>query len=66
MIDYAKLYHLLFNGITDAIHCLENQNYGFAMECLVVMQQKVEEIFIATDENSVETDEIATVTEESK
>jgi hypothetical protein len=57
MIDYAKLYHLLFNGITDAIHCLENQNYGFAMECLVVMQQKVEEIFIESDEVVSETSE---------
>ena len=28
MPDYEKMYHLLFNAITDALTQLEAQNYG--------------------------------------
>ena len=50
MEDYAKLYHLLFNAITDALEQMNAQNFGSAKEPLVSAQQKAEEIFItATD-----------------
>ena len=50
MEDYAKLYHLLFNAITDALEQMNAQNFGSAKEALVSAQQKAEEIFItATD-----------------
>ena len=50
MEDYAKLYHLLFNAITDALEQMNAQNFGSAKETLVSAQQKAEEIFItATD-----------------
>lgn len=29
-MDYEKLYHLLFNAITDAVEQMESQNYGDA------------------------------------
>ena len=51
MINYEKLYLTLLNGITDAVHSIEKQNYGSAKECLIVLQQKVEDIFIEAGEN---------------
>ena len=32
MEDYAKLYHLLFNAITDALEQMNAQNFGSAKE----------------------------------
>ena len=46
MEDYAKLYHLLFNAITDALEQMNAQNFGSAKETLVSAQQKAEEIYI--------------------
>ena len=40
MEDYAKLYHLLFNAITDALEQMNAQNFGSAKETLVSAQQK--------------------------
>lgn len=34
MPDYKKMYHLLFNAITDALTQLEAQNYGNAKDAL--------------------------------
>ena len=48
-MDYEKLYHLLFNAITDAVEQMESQNYGDAKELLVAAQQKVEEIYITAE-----------------
>ena len=45
MEDYAKLYHLLFNAITDALEQMNAQNFGSAKETLVSAQQKAEEIY---------------------
>ena len=35
MEDYTKLYHLLFNAITDALEQMNAQNFGSAKETLV-------------------------------
>ena len=43
MENYAKLYHLLFNAITDALEQMESQNYGNAKDMLIAAQQKAEE-----------------------
>ena len=32
MPDYATLYHLLFNAITDALEQMEQHNYGTAKD----------------------------------
>ena len=48
-MDYEKLYHLLFNAITDALEHMESQNYGDAKELLVAAQQKAEEIYITAE-----------------
>ena len=49
MEDYAKLYHLLFNAITDALEQMNAQNFGSAKETLVSAQQKAEEIYITAE-----------------
>ena len=43
MPDYEKMYHLLFNAITDALTQLETQNYGDVKDALISAQQKAEE-----------------------
>ena len=40
MPDYEKMYHLLFNAITDALTQLEAQNYGDVKDALISAQQK--------------------------
>ncbi len=49
-MDYEKLYHLLFNAITDALEQLDAQNYGEAKETLISAQQEAEEIYIGSAE----------------
>ncbi|MGI6013610.1 MAG: hypothetical protein ACOX7K_04920 [Oscillospiraceae bacterium] len=46
MNDYKIPYYILFNGISDALHELENLNISKALELLVTAQQKAEEEFI--------------------
>ena len=50
MPDYKKMYHLLFNAITDALTQLEAQNYGNAKDALISAQQKAEEIYITAED----------------
>ena len=44
-MNYEKLYHLLFNAITDALEQMEQQNYGTAKETLITAQQEAEELY---------------------
>ena len=48
-MNYEKLYHLLFNAITDALEQMEKQNFGTAKETLIAAQQKAEEIYITSE-----------------
>ena len=48
-MDYEKLYHLLFNAITDALKQMEQQNYGSAKDLLITAQQKAEEIYMSAE-----------------
>ena len=45
-MNYEKMYHLLFNAITDALEQMEKQNLGSAKELLTTAQQKTEEIYM--------------------
>lgn len=47
MIDYQRLYKLLFNAVTDAIRCIESGEYGQARDILVSAQQSTEDIYIS-------------------
>ena len=45
-MNYEKMYHLLFNAITDALEQMEKQNLGSATDLLTTAQQKTEEIYM--------------------
>ncbi|MEF2907958.1 MAG: hypothetical protein U0O42_01835 [Oscillospiraceae bacterium] len=48
-MDYEKLYHLLFNAITDALKQMESQNFGTAKETLITAQQEAEELYMSAE-----------------
>ena len=47
---YQKMYTQLFNAVTDALACMEQQNYGSAREALIAAQQKCEEMYVIGEE----------------
>ena len=49
MTDYEKMYHLLFNAITDALEQIEQQNFGSAKDLLIAAQQEAEEIYMSAE-----------------
>ena len=49
MPDHEKMYHLLFNVISDALTQMEWQNYDDAKDTLISAQQKAEEIYITAE-----------------
>lgn len=49
MDEYRASYLTLFNGITDALAMLEQQNFGLARERLIQAQQQAEDRFIHPD-----------------
>ncbi len=49
MDEYRASYFTLFNGITDALVMLEQQNIGLAKERLIRAQQQAEDRFIHPD-----------------
>ena len=51
-MDYEKLYHVMFNGATDALEQLEAQNYGLAKERLRQAQELCEELYINETEET--------------
>ena len=56
MVDYQKLYSIIYNAATDAVNELKENNYCKALEILILAQQTTEEIYICADEE--ETDNI--------
>ncbi len=50
--EYKKPYFILFNGVTDALTALKDQNYGLVKSLLTRAQQQAEEAFISEDENT--------------
>lgn len=48
-MDYEKLYHLLFNAITDALKQMESQNFGTTKETLITAQQEAEELYMSAE-----------------
>lgn len=51
MPDYEKLYHMLFNAMTDAVECLERKETKAARLLLIRAQQQAEELYLATEES---------------
>ena len=50
MVDYKKIYHLLFNAMTEALEKIDAQNYGDARDILIAAPQKAEEIYINSED----------------
>ena len=50
VVDYEKMYHYLFNAITDAIEKIEELDFGTAKQKLTSAQQKTEEMYIEAEE----------------
>jgi hypothetical protein len=49
-MNYEALYKVLFNGMTDAVWAMEQQDYAGARAALVKAQQEAEELFISDEE----------------
>ena len=56
MENFPKYYTRLFNGITDALEALQNQNYTQAQKILIYAQQDAEEMYL---EDGDEDDELS-------
>ena len=52
MVDYEKLYHLMVNASEDAIAEIEKRNYGHAVEILIAAEQKCEDIYLDTPQDT--------------
>lgn len=46
MVNYEKLYHILFNAMTDALEQLKDRNYGEAENTLKAAQRNAEELYM--------------------
>ena len=50
MVNYEKMYHYLFNTITDVLEKLEELDIGTAKQKLMAAQQETEEMYIESEE----------------
>ena len=50
---YQKMYYRLFNGVSDALEAIGQQNYGTAAQLLRNTQSECEELFL-DDESETE------------
>ena len=50
MPNFEKLYHMLFNAMTDAVDCLERGETKAARLLLIRAQQQAEELYLAAEE----------------
>lgn len=46
MPDYEKMYHILFNAITDSLRKLEKGDSKEAVRLLMEAQQQTEELYV--------------------
>ena len=47
MPDYEKLYHIMFNAVTDAVELIRDSK---AKQILIKAQQECEELYICAEE----------------
>ena len=50
-MDYQRLYHILFNAVTDSLENMAEQNFGQAAACLRQAQQTCEELYMDREES---------------
>lgn len=56
MTEYQEPYHILWNGISDALVAIREQNFGLAQELLLQAQQQAEDAFIAWGDRDEKTE----------
>ena len=54
METLPKQYTRLFNGVTDALEALKEQNYGQARDILIKAQQEAEELYLQDGDEETE------------
>ena len=54
MDNFPKYYTRLFNGITDALEAMKEQNYIKAQDLLIKAQQDAEEMYLEDGDEAVE------------
>ncbi len=59
MMDYEKLYRILFNGITDALEAFERAGSLGAKEMLIKAQQAAEDYYIESGGDGADDGEYA-------
>ena len=47
---YEKMYHILFNAVTDSLEELRQMNFGAAARLLEEAQRRTEEVYLAAEE----------------
>lgn len=57
MENFPKYYTRLFNGITDALEALQEQNYIKAQDILIKAQQDAEEMYLEDGDEDEEDEE---------
>lgn len=50
MVDYQKMYTIMFNGVTDALDMIRQERIREARYLLKQAQQRAEEIYIKTSD----------------
>ena len=50
MVDYQKMYSILFNAITDAVNEMEENKFCKALEILILAQQTTEAMYITAED----------------
>ena len=47
---YEKMYHILFNALTDSLEQMEGVNYGIAVRILKKAQRETEEVYLGRED----------------
>jgi len=50
MPNYEKMYHVLFNAITDALRLMEKEQYRNVAACLAGAQCQTEELYMEEEQ----------------
>ena len=48
-MDYEKMYHILFNAITDSLNCLLSRDLDGGVSRLMEAQRRTEQIYLGED-----------------
>lgn len=49
-MNYEKMYHILFNAITDSLDCLFSRDLESGVSKLIEAQRRAEQVYLGEDE----------------